>query len=344
MNSATLLAINLHLKRAELLSQAGGAPARLTVFWDPADEQNARDFIRMLRPWVSRFAPVEGRRAELSELPGLIESDPDAIVAYVTSDFDAAAATSRDLGRRFVAPVVPDVGSLGFGLMQEVESHDYELGGLNEWNGAPTSFSPFVLQSLSLVHTKKSFPNLALADIRALWKGGAASIRVVDIGCGPISRLRWGALEGMMTIIGVDPLNDLYDVVIERHGYSALPHIRPEKCLTEFAEDLDFGGDTFDLFYSCNALDHTQDVDRAFTAIKKGLTIGGAAVLVINTREGERQQYVGLHKYNLWIEDKTIKVSEQDASVRDLLAAVGGLHLENIYWNNESFACLLRRV
>jgi SAM-dependent methyltransferase len=335
VNSASLLAINLYLHlRHQRISAT-------ELFWAQGAEEDAATFVRMTqvwKPWVSIHPGGLLQAKQLGDVAARFSS-----VAYLTVDNDWAVENRANLPEKIILPVFPKSGTLEFGLAQEIESHDYELGGKNEWNGSPTAFSPHVLRSLSAVHIRDFFPSYAEQAINELKKDG--HLTVVDVGCGPISKLRWGALYGNMEIIGVDPLNDLYDVVIERHGLSALPMIRPNKSINAFAETLDLGGETFDMFYSCNALDHTQELERSFSSIRDGLRIGGAAIVQLNTREGKRQMYGGLHKYDCRMEGSVLWYAEKDGEERNLFAEVEGFTVERVYWSTEeSFAFLLRRV
>jgi SAM-dependent methyltransferase len=103
-------------------------------------------------------------------------------------------------------------------------------------------------------------------------------------------------------------------------------------------------GKKFAFIYSCNALDHTQDVERTFASIRDALTPDGIAVISLFVKEGEAQNYEELHKYNFWLEGGRLLCSEKDTAPRDLLSDLGGLTLARVYYSNETdFGILLRR-
>ena len=55
-----------------------------------------------------------------------------------------------------------------------------------------------------------------------------------------LSWLRWGTLEGLLNVTGIDPLIEVYEIILARHGLLGLPgSCRPEGCpgpLSPFTE------------------------------------------------------------------------------------------------------------
>jgi SAM-dependent methyltransferase len=212
---------------------------------------------------------------------------------------------------------------------KEVQAHDFELGGVIEWNEEfEAQFSRYVLQSLSLAHVKRSFPFDLWHSLPQDWR---KPLRCLDVGCGPISKLRYGALKGWLHIVGVDPLNDMYSAILARHGLTQIEKIRPDDIISGFAEDVEFSDNPFDLIYSLNALDHTQDLVRSLKHIGDNLSPGGVAYIQVYEKEGERQNYSGLHKFNIWIQDDIVMYNEKDTKPENLIAQIPLLHMDRIY-------------
>lgn len=280
------------------------------------------DFIAFER-MVSAWSWVDRVELLLVEDGPALQHCGDATLV-ILADASPSAAVDFPAGAPVVIPRPPMPNDVHFGFFQEFEFHDYELGGLNEWReGAKTSFSPYILQTLSAAHVHRMLPGTAWVDIQTQLRKIKPNGRIscLDIGCGPISKLRAAALSGMLEIVGVDPLNDLYTSLIARHGYDRLPHIRPDVCINGFVEEFEFDGKTFDFIFSCNALDHTQDIEKSILKIVQLLNKHGVALIKVYTKEGERQNYSRLHKYNIWAEKNDILFNSlytKPASIRSI--------------------------
>jgi SAM-dependent methyltransferase len=332
MNYSTLLAFHTYFR-----SQAATVDAE--IYWHPEQEFVAIELQRMLDVWPERVHATPMGPA--LPLDTRIRRGNKTII--YASDIENAATAAQ--GANVIVATLPDTNDPLFGFWNEICAHDFGLGGVNEWSGEDDQFCAPVLQTISMVHSHRIFPRFASQQFNELLST-RKKIVALDIGCGPISRLRAYALLDKMTITGVDPLNDLYDAILARHGLTCLPKIRPDETLQGFAETLMLDGRTFDLVFSYNALDHTQDIERAFSLIRKALSPDGIAVICMYGKEGERQNYKGLHKYNVWLDSGTIRVSENTGRERDLLASVGGLHLESVLFEIQDglFSVVLRRA
>ncbi len=122
-----------------------------------------------------------------------------------------------------------------------------------------------------------------------------ATVRILDVGAGPLTTLgkRWTGRN--LEIIAIDPLADVYDELLRR--FSIQPPLRTrfghgEKLLEYFEPN------TFDLAYASNALDHSYD---PLSAISQMLTVtkpGHFVYLWHFANEGLHEQYSGLHQWN----------------------------------------------
>jgi SAM-dependent methyltransferase len=334
VNLALLLVLNL-----DNYLRKHGRPREIPLFCDAKDM--ADDFLRMINA-----SQKDLNFLEYSAVDEIIQhSDKNVPIVVLTEDEPNLLEIRNKCLNPIIAPIVPDLGTFEFALFQELEAHDFELGGLNEWNGAPAQYSPYILQSLSRVHCRVTYPayvNDHVMKQRSL--AGEGRLRVLDIGCGPISRLRWGALTGELEIVGVDPLNDLYDAILARHGFHGLSEIRPERTINAFAESVDLGGEKFPLVYSWNAMDNTQDILKAMQTIAKALDTQGIALFTVNSKNGMRNEYSGLHKYDIWYENGILQYGTKEQPPRDLLEDTGELRLDRVYWANNDNLCVLLRL
>jgi SAM-dependent methyltransferase len=176
--------------------------------------------------------------------------------------------------------------------------------------------------------------------------GRQRPLKVMDIGCGPVSVLRWGAIQGEISITGVDPLLNMYALIMARHGLDALPKIQCDRDINGFAEDLEAllpDGD-FDVIYTQNALDHTQQPARVIENIARKLAPHGLAVIQVATREGTRQQWDQLHKTDIYLKNGVLMYAHQHGPERPLLSPESRLRLKQVQTDTpEWLACVLEK-
>ena len=169
----------------------------------------------------------------------------------------------------------------------------------------------------------------------------------MDIGCGPVSVLRWGAIHGEISITGLDPLIDMYALVLARHGLDALPKIRCDREVHGFAEDMEqlVPDCDFDAIYSQNALDHTQKPALVVENISRKLRPRGLMVLQVATREGTRQKWDQLHQTDIYLHGNELMFAHRYTRERPLLSPESGLRLKYVDTNTaEWLACVVEKV
>lgn len=212
-------------------------------------------------------------------------------------------------------------------------------------DGQPTQFSQHVLQHLSQTHCERSFPTYALPDIRRLYQErGGKRIEALDIGCGSISRLRWGAIQGLLSITGVDPLLDMYRIVLERHGLVNLPEIFCQRELCIPAEELSqhVAPGSYDFAYSWNAIDHAEDPLLIVSQVAACLGAAGVFALQLYKRERTRQNWAQLHQFDIdFGSDGQLLCQSKDGSIRSLVGNDTGLALREVVVNDESYIVVL---
>ncbi len=144
------------------------------------------------------------------------------------------------------------------------------------------------------------FPRLLLSHLKELKRGGSEHIKVLDVGCGPLSRLAWGAEQNLFDLVAVDPLAKEYNALLKKYKISF-----PIKAIKGTGESLlkTFSKESFDIVYSGNALDHARNVKKCVNSIYKILKKNGFLFLEGFIKEGTHSHWQGLHQHDLTIED-----------------------------------------
>lgn len=136
-----------------------------------------------------------------------------------------------------------------------------------------------------------------------------AHVKVLDVGSGPVSVLGNVYPGRELTIIPTDPLADEYNAMLDRAKLPA--RHRPVRCEAEKLVEK-FGENSFDMAFCHNALDHCYDpvlaVEQMLAVVKPGMTVRLEHV----QNEGVREDYVGLHQWNLTAEASGNSNSTQD--------------------------------
>jgi SAM-dependent methyltransferase len=327
---------------AGLRAERGAARAAIAI--DAQTGIRADAYAQVVRPWRSWL-----------ELTGVIVTDEapaewwydvaaerGAAVAVVSDrpEFQSLvqeAAAAR--GLRYVRCDLVTESEREKAFLQEMSHHHFEFGGLDEWNGTNAKHSPAVLQHLSAANCITHFPRHMIDPLRDRHAALGRTLDSIDIGSGAVSRLRWGALQGWLHVTGVDPLQDVYDVVLAHHGLDALPSIRVDRALPVNAEELDrhVPPASFDFAYCCNALDHVEDPPAVIAQVARALRPGAWFALEFSTREGTRQQWEQLHQFDLYVDPdrRELMCQRRDGSVGPLLPEGVGLRLENVVVAND---------
>jgi SAM-dependent methyltransferase len=225
--------------------------------------------------------------------------------------------------------------------------HHFEMGGFNEWDGKAAQYSPFILQQISAANCIRHFPRYMMDELRACRALKGQPIDALDVGCGPISHLRWGALDGVLHVTGVDPLLDIYDLLLVHHGLDGLPSIRVDRAITAGAERLDdyVAAGSIDFAYCCNALDHVEDPLAVVAALGRALRPGACLALEFATREGSRQEWRQLHQFDLFVSDErgTLMCQWQDGRLRALIPDGTPLRLERVETATDDYTAVVLR-
>ena len=135
-------------------------------------------------------------------------------------------------------------------------------------------------------------------------------INCLDVGCGPISQFYSEFFQDTINynIISVDPLAKVYNEIHER--YKSLYNI---VCLEGFGENLQelFFDNNFDLIYSQNAIDHSQDPISFIDSCYKVLKNEGLLILHGFIKEGTAARWLGLHNWNIEVKGNDLLLTDK---------------------------------
>lgn len=141
--------------------------------------------------------------------------------------------------------------------------------------------------------------------------------RVLDVGSGPLTVLGRRAPHGRLELTCCDPLARHYRALLARHGIEA-PHPiddAPGESLVDR-----YGTAAFDLAFSNNAVDHSEDPLEVLRQMALVVREGGAVVVQVGVREGHHGGYRGLHQWDLWEEHGRLFVARQGGRAIDAAA------------------------
>jgi SAM-dependent methyltransferase len=315
-------------------------------FWDVECRQTLSPWTSWLRICSCQEAPstlTDGTLADLGISRGQI------LIALVGDGKlrNSLRLSCENLGVRCIVPSFPPAGTLDADLVREVSFFDFEFSGKNEWDGAPTRYAATCLRQLSTTHCREYYPEWAFERLsNPTSSARKRPLKVMDIGCGPVSVLRWGAIRGEISITGVDPLLDMYSLVLARHGLDALPNIRCDREVNGFAEDLDslVPDNDFDAIYTQNSLDHTQRPVQVIENMSRKLAPHGLVVIQVATREGTRQNWDQLHQTDIFLKSDVLMYNHRKTPERPLLSPTSHLRLVHVQMNTpEWLACILEK-
>lgn len=122
------------------------------------------------------------------------------------------------------------------------------------------------------------------------------TVRVLDVGAGPLSAVghHWPGRQVELT--AVDPLADTFDQILREldlHPPTRTRKASGEDLLAQFAQD------TFDIVVCSNALDHSRDPLLCIRQMFAVTRPGGWIFLWHYRNEAKEEGYGGLHQWNL---------------------------------------------
>ncbi len=123
--------------------------------------------------------------------------------------------------------------------------------------------------------------------------------RVLDAGSGPLSMLSYGHKESLFQLTCIDPLAAAYKGLRNKYGYEIDYPMFHGVC----EELLEYCGlERFDIVWMQNALDHSQNPEKAVYGLYSVASPGGYIIINGFVREGSKG-WSGLHQHDLFLED-----------------------------------------
>lgn len=148
-----------------------------------------------------------------------------------------------------------------------------------------------------------------IIDVVRARRGGSDRPRALDLGCGPLGTLAHAHEDGRLDVTGVDPLAEPYTELRERFSIDF-----PERLVASTGERLSdvVEGESIDLIYSRNSMDHAEDVQRCFDEAALALRPGGVFALEVFAYEGFREAYDGLHRFDFQVHEGSLACTDRE--------------------------------
>lgn len=132
-----------------------------------------------------------------------------------------------------------------------------------------------------------------------------SSVRILDVGSGPLTKVGTKWTGRNLEVVCVDPLADKYNEMLDRLGFNT--RARPIKAEGEHLLDM-FPINSFDLVHSLNALDHSYDPVAAINNMISVCKATGLVYFAVALNEGQYWKYEGMHQWNFDVQDDEIVI------------------------------------
>ena len=123
--------------------------------------------------------------------------------------------------------------------------------------------------------------------------------KILDVGSGPYSRLGYWYNNKKVDLTLVDPLAFAYKELEKKYGYKFAhsPQTGMVECLS-----ITLPENEYDLVHMSNSLDHSFDPIEGIKQLLYVTKIGGKVILRHHNNVAEKENYQGLHQWNLTTE------------------------------------------
>ena len=177
---------------------------------------------------------------------------------------------------------------------------DGEVGFWNEWLETKGARYPGSYET-------RLHPDLLLQpEIAALIDApDGATVRLLDVGAGPLTFLGRTEPRWRLEISAVDALGAQYSKLLDDAGL--VPPVRTQTCESERLSTM-LAADSFDLVAARNTLDHSYDPALAISEMVTCAKPGAALLLIHHRNTAEDEHYHGMHQWNFEATDTTLIV------------------------------------
>jgi ubiquinone/menaquinone biosynthesis C-methylase UbiE len=134
-------------------------------------------------------------------------------------------------------------------------------------------------------------------------------VSIADVGSGPFVTIGHTYPNKQIDLTPCDILAQEYSDMLDNANISPIIKIEYQNM-----ESLTYPTNKFDIVHSANALDHTSNPMKVLEEMIRICKVGGWVVIRSFTHVGERNNYRGLHEWNLDIEQGNLVLWNKTAS------------------------------
>ena len=159
-----------------------------------------------------------------------------------------------------------------------------------------------------------AYPPEMTQVLELLLKKNISDLKILDVGSGPISALVNKLDITRYKVTTVDPLANIYNSLNSKYN---IPW--PIKCIEGTGEHLNdlLPPESYDLVFSQNSIDHSEDPSKYIWNLYYALKPGGIMYLSGAIREGTSENWIGLHQHDLFILEDDLYWINRSGSVKD---------------------------
>jgi SAM-dependent methyltransferase len=143
----------------------------------------------------------------------------------------------------------------------------------------------------------------------------ADTIRILDVGAGPLTKLGKKHPSKKLEITAIDVLATSYDRLLRKLKIE--PLVRTIYADAERLEER-FGADRFDIVHGQNCIDHTSDPIRAIREMIAVTRPGGFVILYHAENEGQREGYRDVHRWDFACAGESFVIRDSTGRERDV--------------------------
>ena len=166
-----------------------------------------------------------------------------------------------------------------------------------------------------------------------------ATVRLLDVGAGPLTFLGRKNPTWHLEITAVDALAEQYSALLDDAG--VIPPVRTQSCESERLTEV-FAPNSFDVVFARNTLDHSYDPVGAITQMVACAKPGAVVFIMHHRNTAEDENYHGMHQWNFEANDGTLTVWRpgRRADIGEVLADHGTVERT---WFEETFEYVVIR-